>query len=84
VWTEILNTDAESYDGSATFGNLGEVVATEVPWRDFPCSATVTVPPLGAVWFRFEPGADPAYTGLTAEQIEPAQIAVAKAEASSA
>ncbi len=79
VWSEILNTDAGPYDGTGEFGNLGEVVAAEVPWRDFLCSTTVTVPPLAAVWFRFDPDADPAYTGLTAEEIAPAQTAAAKA-----
>ena len=79
VWKEILNTDADTYDGSSDFGNLGEVVATDVPWRDFPCTATVTVPPLGAVWLRFAPSEDPAYTGLTAAEIEPAQTSAARA-----
>jgi len=54
-WLEILNTDAEIYDGTGAFGNLGQVIATEVPSHGFDYSATVTVPPLGAVWLRFEP-----------------------------
>ena len=50
-WNEILNTDAESYGGSGV-GNLGSVVAEEVPWHGQPCSALVTLPPLGAVWLE--------------------------------
>jgi 1,4-alpha-glucan branching enzyme len=54
-WTEILNTDSEIYDGTGEFGNLGQVIATEVPSHGFDYSATVVVPPLGAVWLRFDP-----------------------------
>jgi len=50
-WNEILNTDAESYGGSGV-GNLGSVVAEEVPWHGQPYSALLTLPPLGAVWFQ--------------------------------
>ncbi|WP_374929923.1 1,4-alpha-glucan branching protein GlgB [Kytococcus sedentarius] len=49
-WREVLNTDAVEYGGSGV-GNLGEVVAEEVPWDGLPASAVVRVPPLGAVWF---------------------------------
>ncbi|GAB3757130.1 1,4-alpha-glucan branching protein GlgB [Microlunatus parietis] len=55
IWTEILNTDSTIYDGSGLIGNLGQVVANEVGLNGFPASATVAVPPLGAVWFRYEP-----------------------------
>ncbi|CAA9324468.1 MAG: GH13_9 / GH13_8 / GH13 / GH13_10 / CBM 48 / GH13_36 [uncultured Friedmanniella sp.] len=55
VWEEILNTDAEVYDGSGQFGNLGRVVAGEVPSHGYPASATVALPPLGSVWLRFLP-----------------------------
>jgi 1,4-alpha-glucan branching enzyme len=50
AWQEILNTDADVYDGTGSIGNLGEVVAHPVPSNGFPASATVTIPPLGAVW----------------------------------
>ena len=50
-WNEILNTDAEGYGGSGV-GNLGSVQAEEVPWHGQPCSALLTLPPLGAVWFE--------------------------------
>jgi 1,4-alpha-glucan branching enzyme len=58
VWKEILNTDSDVYDGTGQIGNLGQVVATEVPAHGFPASAAVTIPPLGAVWLRFEPVLD--------------------------
>ena len=58
VWKEILNTDADVYDGTGQIGNLGQVVATEVPAHGYPASAAATVPPLGAVWLRFEPVLD--------------------------
>ncbi|MBX5482185.1 MAG: 1,4-alpha-glucan branching protein GlgB [Myxococcaceae bacterium] len=49
-YVEALNTDAEDYGGSG-MGNLGQVVATEVPWDGQPASAEVTLPPLSVVWF---------------------------------
>nr|WP_141631206.1 1,4-alpha-glucan branching protein GlgB [Mobilicoccus pelagius] len=55
VWREILNTDAEVY-GGAGLGNLGEIVAEDVPWHGQPYSALVTMQKLSAVWF--EPVAD--------------------------
>lgn len=55
-WREVLNTDAEEFGGSGV-GNFGGVDATdEEPMHGRPASATITVPPLGAVWFvRDEP-----------------------------
>ncbi|HEU4546487.1 MAG TPA: alpha amylase C-terminal domain-containing protein, partial [Microlunatus sp.] len=50
VWKEILNTDADVYDGTGGIGNLGEVIAHPVPSNGFEASASVTIPPLGAVW----------------------------------
>ncbi len=55
IWTEILNTDSELYDGSGTVGNLGQVIATDVGLNGMPASATISLPPLGAVWFRHDP-----------------------------
>ncbi len=52
-WTELLNTDAETYSGSGV-GNMGQVVAEESSWHGQPASATISVPPLGALWLRFE------------------------------
>jgi 1,4-alpha-glucan branching enzyme len=56
-WTEIVNTDAEVYGGSGV-GNLGGVTATETPSHGRPASATITVPPLGAVWLRHDGDAE--------------------------
>jgi 1,4-alpha-glucan branching enzyme len=48
-WVEVLNTDADVYAGSGV-GNLGSVTAVDEPWHGQPASATLRVPPLGAVW----------------------------------
>ena len=48
-WREIVNTDAASYGGT-NCGNGGEVLATATAHGDFPASALLTVPPLGAIW----------------------------------
>ena len=45
----MLNTDSAYYGGSDT-GNLGGVSCEAKPWHDQPCSAEVTLPPLGVVW----------------------------------
>ncbi len=71
AWTEILNTDAEVYDGTGTFGNLGQVTATAVPSNGFDASGSVTIPPLGAVWLRFG-------TAVAEGQAEPAQVETGK------
>jgi 1,4-alpha-glucan branching enzyme len=52
-WTEVVNTDAEMYAGSGV-GNLGSVTAVDEPSHGLPASATIAVPPLGAVYFRWE------------------------------
>ena len=59
TWDEVLNTDADTYYGSGV-GNLGAVTATDASWHGQPASATVTVPPLGALWLRFQ--SDPSTT----------------------
>ena len=51
-WQEVLNTDAEVYGGSGV-GNLGAVEARPEPWHGQPASATLRVPPLGALWLRY-------------------------------
>jgi 1,4-alpha-glucan branching enzyme len=48
-WIERLNTDSSFYGGTDT-GNLGGVEAEPVPWGGQPCSAQITLPPLGVVW----------------------------------
>jgi 1,4-alpha-glucan branching enzyme len=51
TWTEVVNTDAEHYGGSGV-GNLGTVYAEEIGSHGLPASATIRVPPLGALWLR--------------------------------
>ncbi|CAM3401884.1 1,4-alpha-glucan branching protein GlgB [Dermacoccus barathri] len=63
TWNEILNTDAQAYGGSGV-GNLGSVVAEEIPWDGQPYSAEITMPPLGVVWF--EPATRPDMTQVAA------------------
>jgi 1,4-alpha-glucan branching enzyme len=50
-WREIINTDAQAYGGSGV-GNLGAFEAEEKPWHGRPASATLRIPPLGALWLR--------------------------------
>jgi 1,4-alpha-glucan branching enzyme len=54
-WIEVLNTDADVYGGSGV-GNLGGVEAVEVPWQGRPASAQLVLPPLAAIYLRFDPG----------------------------
>ena len=51
TWSEILNSDADTY-GGGSIGNMGEVVAVDEPHHGRPASMTVTLPPLSAVFFR--------------------------------
>lgn len=53
TYREVLNTDSKLYGGSDV-GNGGQIIATEDSWRNFPCSAAVDVPPLGAVFLQRE------------------------------
>jgi 1,4-alpha-glucan branching enzyme len=53
TWTELINTDAESYRGSGV-GNLGAVSAEDSPWHGQPASAVVTLPPLATLWLRHD------------------------------
>ena len=55
-WAEVLNGDAAVYGGSG-MGNLGAVDATATPAHGYPASMTITLPPLAAVAFRWEPSA---------------------------
>ncbi|HKJ93036.1 MAG TPA: 1,4-alpha-glucan branching protein GlgB [Longimicrobiales bacterium] len=50
-WREILNTDAEAYDGSGQ-GNLGSVKTTPVAYHGHYHSLNLTVPPLGALLLK--------------------------------
>ncbi len=50
-WQEVLNSDAELYGGSG-MGNFGGVEAEPVPWDGRSHSISITLPPLGAVFFK--------------------------------
>jgi 1,4-alpha-glucan branching enzyme len=49
-WREIYNSDSLEYGGSGV-GNLGSIEAEDVPHYGRPFSASVRIPPLGAVMF---------------------------------
>ncbi len=50
-YREIINTDASAYDGS-NVGNSGGVTSDDVAWMGRPHSLRLTLPPLGAVFFK--------------------------------
>ncbi|WP_455244429.1 1,4-alpha-glucan branching protein GlgB [Petrachloros mirabilis] len=50
-WQEILNSDATHYGGSG-WGNLGGVEAAPIPLHGRSHSLTLTLPPLGIVFFK--------------------------------
>jgi 1,4-alpha-glucan branching enzyme len=50
-WKEVLNSDAGVYWGS-NVGNTGGLHAEYVPWHGRPYSLEMTLPPLGAVFFK--------------------------------
>jgi 1,4-alpha-glucan branching enzyme len=54
-WREVMNTDASVYGGTG-LGNLGAVEAVAQPSHGLPASAVVLLPPLAALYFRFDPG----------------------------
>ncbi|MCG6946194.1 MAG: 1,4-alpha-glucan branching protein GlgB [Deltaproteobacteria bacterium] len=50
-WREVLNSDAREYGGSGQ-GNMGGVEASPIPFHGRPYSLNLTVPPLGAMFFK--------------------------------
>ena len=50
-WDEVLNTDSEHFGGSGV-GNFGRVEASGEGTHGQPYSATIQVPPLGAIWLK--------------------------------
>jgi 1,4-alpha-glucan branching enzyme len=54
AWREVLNTDSAAYGGSGVL-NAGALTATAEPRDGQPASLSVTLPPLGAAYFK--PGA---------------------------
>ncbi len=51
LWQEILNSDAEEYGGSG-HGNFGGIEAVPIEIHGRPYSLKLTLPPLGAVFFK--------------------------------
>lgn len=52
-WRELLNSDAHTYGGSG-WGNYGGVHAQPLPSHGRPYSVDLTLPPLAAVFLRWE------------------------------
>jgi 1,4-alpha-glucan branching enzyme len=52
-WSEILNSDAPDYGGTGV-GNLGVVSTEDFGWHWRPYCLTIALPPLGAVFFKYE------------------------------
>jgi 1,4-alpha-glucan branching enzyme len=52
-WKEILNSDAPVYGGSGQ-GNLGRAESQPVSFHGRPYSLEITLPPLAAVFFKWE------------------------------
>jgi 1,4-alpha-glucan branching enzyme len=50
-YLEVLNSDASRYGGQ-NFGNGGAVDTTAVPMHGYPQSVALTLPPLGALFFK--------------------------------
>ena len=54
-WEELLNSDAAYYGGSG-LGNFGGQHAENIPAHGYPCSLSLTLPPLAALFFRLSRG----------------------------
>ncbi len=50
---EVYNSDGEEF-GGGNVRNTQEIWADEVPWQSQPFSIVITIPPLGAVYFKPE------------------------------
>lgn len=50
IWQEVLNSDAPYYEGQG-YGNLGAVETTPLPCHGHTHSLTLTLPPLGILFF---------------------------------
>jgi 1,4-alpha-glucan branching enzyme len=53
LWRELLNSDGADYGGS-NVGNGGGAMAEAVPAHGRPFSLSLTLPPLGALFFKAE------------------------------
>ena len=54
-WREVLNSDSELYGGSSV-GNLGGTQSGPVPFHGRPHSLNLTLPPLGMLVLKHQPG----------------------------
>jgi 1,4-alpha-glucan branching enzyme len=52
-WRELLNSDAPAYGGSGV-GNYGAAETAPMPFEDYQHTLTLTLPPLGALFFKPE------------------------------
>ena len=50
-WAELLNSDGKEYGGSGV-GNSGGVEAEKIEWHGRPYSLKISLPPLGAIFFK--------------------------------
>jgi 1,4-alpha-glucan branching enzyme len=53
-WKEVFNSDAKQYGGTGR-GNFGGAESVPIPLHGRPYSLTIDLPPLAAVFFRWEP-----------------------------
>jgi 1,4-alpha-glucan branching enzyme len=51
IWRELLNSEATDYGGSG-YGNFGQAQASAIPSQGQPFSLDITLPPLGAIFFK--------------------------------
>lgn len=51
IYTELLNSDELRYGGSG-LGNLGSIIADDLPWQGQPFSAALTLPPLAVLYIK--------------------------------
>ncbi|MDR1852371.1 MAG: 1,4-alpha-glucan branching protein GlgB [Propionibacteriaceae bacterium] len=54
TWRELFNSDSGVYDGTNAHGNMGKIEAVDEELNGYPASATLVVPPLGGVIFKYE------------------------------
>ena len=57
MWSEVLNSDAETYWGGG-YGNMGGVEAAPVPMHGRPYSLNLTLPPLAIIFFKSNGGGE--------------------------
>ncbi|MHB8875809.1 MAG: alpha amylase C-terminal domain-containing protein, partial [Myxococcaceae bacterium] len=53
AWAEVVNSDARDYGGSG-IGNMGRIVAEDIPWDGQPASMELSLPPLSVLWLAPE------------------------------